>query len=112
MVGGASPQYVSESESLSSSSAGAEDRGRSRRRRGALPERREGGASIATPLLVCFAEEGWWWWWWWWLTAVRARGAAGSVATVTMGEEGIMELRMSARQSATSRLGAHASAGV
>lgn len=37
---------------------------------------------------------------------------AGRAAMVTIGEVGIMELRMSAKQSATSRLGVQDSAGV
>lgn len=38
--------------------------------------------------------------------------SAGRAAMVTIGEVGIMELRMSAKQSATSRLGAQERAGV
>lgn len=38
--------------------------------------------------------------------------STGRAAIVTIGEVGIMELRMSARQSATSRLGAQDRAGV
>lgn len=69
---------------------------------------RGGGASKATPLEMWLLEVGWWWW----LTTAGATERAGRAAMVTMGEVGIMEFRMSARQSATSLLGAQESAGV
>lgn len=48
----------------------------------------------------------------WCLMSVCAMEMAGRAAMVTIGEAGIMEFRMSAKQSATSRLGVHDSAGV
>lgn len=61
--------------------------------------------SKATPLEM-WLEVGWW------LVTAGVRESAGKAAMVTMGEAGIMELRMRARQSATSRFGAQAKAGV
>lgn len=64
-----------------------------------------GGASKATPLEMWLLVG-------WWLITVCVIESAGRAAIVTIGEAGIMELRMSAKQSATSRLGAQDRAGV
>lgn len=58
-IGLCSPQYVSESESFSSSSAEMEDSGRSGLQYEAWSGLRAGGVSKATPLEMWF-EAGWW----------------------------------------------------